>query len=125
MSFAVQFCTIFAVAIFATWVVIISIFVINNLEAHKSTIGLVIFDVLSGGYFYLKILIMASLKLFTLNSKKEMPWPTKLLLTFAFLIIGGVGAAIIALSDGGVWGHVLCSVCVYLISILYLHKWQR
>jgi hypothetical protein len=125
MSFAVQICSIIALAVFATWVVIISIFVINKLESYKSTIGLVIFDIISGGYFYLKILIMASLKLFTLNSKKQMPWATKLLLTFAFLIIGGVGAAIIALTEGGVWGHVLCSVCVYLVSILYLHKWLK
>jgi hypothetical protein len=125
MSFAVQICSIIALAVFATWVVIISIFVINKLESHKSTIGLVIFDILSGGYFYLKILIIASLKLFTLNSKKQMPWATKLLLTFAFLIIGGVGAAIIALTEGGVWGHVLCSVCAYLVSILYLHKWLK
>ena len=56
--------------IFTTWVVIISIFVIKNLEDKKSTIGLVIFDVLSGGYFYMKILIMASLRLLALKSKK-------------------------------------------------------
>lgn len=91
----------------------------------QRTIGLVIFDILSGGYFYIMVLIMACLKLFALNSKKQMPLSTKLLITFGFLIIGAVGAAIIALTNGDVWGHVLCGTCVYLIATLYLYKWLK
>jgi hypothetical protein len=48
---------------------------------------------------------------------------TKLLITFTYLIIGAIGAAIIAFTDGDVWGHVLCGTCIYLLAILYLGKW--
>jgi hypothetical protein len=39
--------------------------------------------------------------------------------------VGAVGAVIIALTDGDVWGHVLCGTCVYMIVMLYLQKWRK
>lgn len=81
------------------------------------------FDILSGGFLYIIILMLALLKLFSLSGKKKMNIATKLLITFTYLIIGAIGAAIIAFTDGDVWGHVLCGTCIYLLAILYLGKW--
>jgi hypothetical protein len=85
----------------------------------------VIFGIVSGGYLFIVILILAFLKLITLTDKTQLPLSLQLLFTFAFLIVGAVGAAIIALTDGDVWGHVLCGTCVYMIVMLYLQKWRK
>lgn len=125
MSFAVQFCLIFAVSIFIAWVIVISVYVFLNFKAEERTIGLVIFGIISGGYLFIVILILAFLKLVTLTDKTQLPLGLQLLFTFAFLIVGAVGAAIIALTDGDVWGHVLCGTCVFMIIMLYLQKWRK
>ena len=69
MSFAVQFCLFFAVSTFIAWVVVISIYVFLKLKAEERTIGLVIFGIISGGYLFIVILILAFLKLVTLADK--------------------------------------------------------
>jgi hypothetical protein len=38
------------------------------------------------------------------------------------LVIGAIGALIIAVSDGEVWGHVLCGASVYLLLMLLIPK---
>jgi hypothetical protein len=84
---------------------------------------LVTFDILAGGFLFIIILMLALLKLFSFSGNKKMNIATKLLITFTYLIIGAIGAAIIVLTDGDVWGHVLCGTSVYLLAILYLGKW--
>jgi hypothetical protein len=86
---------------------------------------LVIFGIVSGGYLFIVILILAFLKLNTLTDKTQLPLGLQLLFSFAFLIVGAVGAAVIALTDGDVWGHVLCGTSVYMIIMLYLQKWRK
>jgi hypothetical protein len=73
MSFAVQFCLIFAISIFVAWVVVISFYVFLNLKEGDRTIGLVIFGIISGGYLFIVILILAFLKLITLTDKTQLP----------------------------------------------------
>ena len=115
----------FAVLIFISWVVLISIYVFSNFKAGERTLSLVIFGIVSGGYLFIVILILGFLKLITLTEKTQLPLNLQLLFTFAFLIVGAVGASIIALTDGDVWGHVLCGTCVYMIIMLYLQKWRK
>ena len=114
----------FAVSIFIVWVVLISIYVFSNFKAGERTLSLVIFGIVSGGYLFIIILILAFLKLITLTDKTQLPLNLQLLFTFAFLIVGAVGATIIALTDGDVWGHVLCGTCVYMTIMLYFQKWR-
>jgi hypothetical protein len=42
-----------------------------------------------------------------------------LLFSAAFLLITAIGALIIAVTDGDVWGHVICGTSVYLLVMLY------
>ena len=51
--------------------------------------------------------------------KQDLPWSLKLLFSAAFLIITAIGALIIAVTDGDVWGHVICATSVYLLVMLY------
>ena len=60
---------IFAVSIFIAWVVVISFYVFLKLKADERAIGLVIFGIVSGGYLFIVILILAFLKLITLTDK--------------------------------------------------------
>jgi hypothetical protein len=73
MSFAVQFCLILVVSTFIAWVVVISVYVFLRFKAEERTLGLVIFGIISGGYLFIVILILAFLKLITLTNKTKLP----------------------------------------------------
>lgn len=64
---------IFAISIFIAWVVVISIYVFLNFKAGERTLSLVIFGIVSGGYLFIVILILAFLKLVTLTDKTQLP----------------------------------------------------
>jgi uncharacterized membrane protein len=81
--------------------------------------ALVAFCLASSGYVFLCGLALGCLKLLALPDKTNLPLALRLLFSFSCLLIGGIGAAIIALApEGAVWGHVLCGICVYLIVLL-------
>jgi len=118
MKFMVLSCLIIAAILFIIWTVIMSIFVIAPLK--ENVIPLIAFVLGSCGYPFLVALGMASLKLRGLSEKQKLPWSLKSIFSIAFLVIGAIGAALIAFTTGDTWGHVLCGTCVYLLAILYL-----
>jgi hypothetical protein len=67
ISFAVSLSLILAVILFATWVIVIAVYVFSELK--EKTIPLVIFGVISVGYLFLIILLLGLLRLFTLTDK--------------------------------------------------------
>ena len=113
-----QFSIVLGSALFIIWTVILAIYVMAILK--NNTTAIVAFVLGSCGYAFAVLIGMAWLKISTLTEKQDLPWPLKLLFTFAFLIIGAIGALIIAVSDGDIWGHVICGVCGYLLVMLYV-----
>ena len=118
ISFFVQFSIFIGLVLFIIWTVIMAIYVLAVLK--NNVLALVAFVLGSCGYTFAVVLSMAFLKLWSLTEKQNLPWSLKLLFSLAFLIVGAIGALIIAVSDGDVWGHVLCGCCVYLLVMLYV-----
>ena len=49
----------------------------------------------------------------------------KVSFTIGCLALAVIGGLIIGFSGGDVWGHVICGVSVYLLSILYFPNKSR
>lgn len=113
----VQFSLILLISCYIVWTVVLGIYVFAY-NSHM-TIALVAFCIASTGYVFLCGLLLGCLKLLALPDKTQLPVALRILFSFSFLLIGAIGAAIIALApEGAVWGHTLCGVCVYLIVLL-------
>ena len=117
MSFMVQFSLMIGLILFVIWTVIMAIYVLAVLK--NNVVALVAFVLGSCGYTFFVVLGMAFLKLWSLQEKQELPWSLKLLFSAAFLLVAAIGALIIAVTDGDVWGHVICGTSVYLLVMLY------
>lgn len=118
MSFMVQFSIMTGLILFTIWTVVMAIYVLSILK--NNVVALVAFVLGSCGYTFAVVLGMAFLKLWTLTEKQDLPWSLKILFSIAFLIVGAIGALIIAVTDGDIWGHVLCGVSGYLLVMLYV-----
>ena len=95
-----------------------AIFVIAPLKSNVKP--LIAFVLGSCWYPFVVIIGLTCLKLRGLSEKQKTPWSLKFILSIAFLVVGAIGAAIIAFTEGDTWGHVLCGTCVYFLAILYL-----
>jgi hypothetical protein len=113
----VQFSLMIGLILFVIWTVIMAIYVLAVLK--NNVVALVAFVLGSCGYTFFVVLGMAFLKLWSLQEKQELPWSLKLLFSAAFLLVAAIGALIIAVTDGDVWGHVICGTSVYLLVMLY------
>jgi hypothetical protein len=106
------------IILFTIWTVIMAIYVLSVLK--NNVVAIVAFVLGSCGYTFAVVLGMAFLKLWTLTEKQNLPWSLTILFSIAFLMVGAIGALIIAVTDGDVWGHVLCGTCAYMLVMLYV-----